>query len=128
MGNESSTSSGSVKASPYDFSKSKNMSEVAKPSIFLLGGGILCTSIGSKIIVDKILENERPNDSKKKKRNEFVLGCTLVGVGLNLLSYYSYPKKEMNVDLRLDAVRRSGLWALYGCGVGLGVGHILFGT
>ena len=56
----------------------------------------------------------------------FVLGCTVLAVGLNFASYLYYPYEAVN-SVWLDPIRRSALWALYGSGVGVILGHLLFG-
>lgn len=49
-----------------------------------------------------------------------------MAVGLNFASYYYYPEKSINNEVRIDAVRRAGLWSLYGAGVGLLLGRAIF--
>ena len=65
-------------------------------------------------------------DDKLIKYRGFVLGCTVMAVGLNFASYYYYPLRKANYSIRMDAVRRAGLWSLYGSAVGMVLGRILF--
>merc|ERR1712154_595887 len=78
-------------------------------------------SVGSYLIANTLLTPDQ--DQKRVKYRGFVLGCTVMAVGLNFASYYYYPYKRVNYNVRIDPVRRAGLWSLYGSIVGLLIGR-----
>mmetsp|Transcript_30127 Transcript_30127/g.36960 ORF Transcript_30127/g.36960 Transcript_30127/m.36960 type:complete len:120 (-) Transcript_30127:51-410(-) len=89
--------------------------------------------VGSYFIGNSVLNPPNVNASKQDKYHinvhryqRFVLGTTLFGMGINFFSYYYFPYNKRNYKIQLDPIRRSGLWALFGCGVGITVGKILF--
>eukprot|EP01084_Bolivina_argentea_P290976 499991_1 len=86
--------------------------------------GISGCCIGSYLIAQTLLTPEKGD--KIVKYRGFVLGCTVFAIGLNFASYYYYPYKRVNYGVRIDPVRRAGLWSIYGSVVGLFIGRILF--
>ena len=108
--------------------------DMSSTTLFILSS--LGATIGSVLIVNPIisseltsnaaLTNDQKREIKRQKYAKFTLGCTLTAVGLNFFSYYYYPYNTRNRKVSLDPIRRSGLWALFGCFIGLAIGNPLF--
>eukprot|EP01083_Nonionella_stella_P086596 240692_1 len=86
--------------------------------------GILGCSVGSYLIAETLLSKTK--EDKAIKYRGFVLGCTVFAIGLNFASYYYYPYKRVNYGIRIDPVRRAGLWSLYGGVIGIFLGRLIF--
>ncbi|ETO10390.1 hypothetical protein RFI_26988 [Reticulomyxa filosa] len=110
--NKDTTSNSEIKGRSHGNFFNRIQSSVAyhimsNSSFFWVGSfGVVC---GSSVIVHSIFE--KVETSANDKRRRFVLGCVLVSVGINFLSYYAYPDNERNVGTKLDPIRRGGLWS-----------------